>query len=156
MADDALTGVVTDASVIIKWFCEEEHTDRALYLRELHIQGKSQIAIPDLSLYEIANALRYNKSIHENEIREAVESMYKIGIDIIIPTKEVIQKAIHLALKYNITVYDSYYLALAEVLGFVLITADKNLYTKIEEKKHIMLIGDIGMNERNGKEESKE
>lgn len=60
MADaEKLDHAVLDSSVIIKWFSEEEDTDIALSLRERNINGELMIAVPDLSLYEVANALRY-------------------------------------------------------------------------------------------------
>jgi len=42
--------------------------------------------------------------------------------------------AINLAFKYDTTLYDSVYLALAEILNDTLVTADKNLYDKTKEK----------------------
>ncbi len=54
-------GCVLDSSVIIKWFSEEEETKKALELREKYINGEIVIAVPDLLVYEIANALRYDK-----------------------------------------------------------------------------------------------
>ncbi len=64
MADaEKLDNAVLDSSVVMKWFCEEEDTDIALSLRERNINGELMIAVPDLSLYEVANALRYTRSI---------------------------------------------------------------------------------------------
>lgn len=59
--------VVPDSSVVIKWFSDEDATDKALAIREGYINGKIEIVVPDLLLYEIANALRYNKSLETKE-----------------------------------------------------------------------------------------
>lgn len=52
---------VLDSSVVIKWFSQEEFTDKALKLREDFTKGENLIAVPDIQLYEIANALRYTR-----------------------------------------------------------------------------------------------
>src|SRR3989338_3387568 len=126
----SLTGAVIDSSVCIKWFCLEEETEKALSLRESHIKGTKILVVPDLSLYEIANALRHNKTLQEHDVQEAVESMFKLGIDIIVPTTEILNAAITLAFAFNITVYDAVFLALAKELSFECLTADEKLYQK--------------------------
>ena len=45
---------------------KEDDSDKALKLREQFIEGSIIIAVPDLQLYEIANALRYNKNIEKS------------------------------------------------------------------------------------------
>jgi len=52
--------IVLDASVAVKWFSEEEYTEKALELRERIRVGKERVIVPDLLLYELANALKYN------------------------------------------------------------------------------------------------
>jgi len=54
---------VLDASVLIKWFSNEEYTDRALKLRDDFLQGYTELVVPDLLLYEVSNALRWHYSI---------------------------------------------------------------------------------------------
>ena len=143
MESEKVGNFVIDASVTVKWFCLEEDTEIALALREGHINGEVELAIPDLSLYEVGNALRYNKSLTESEVKEAVESIIQMGIDIIVPTKEVMDGAISLAFRYNITVYDAYYLSLAQSLGFSCITADGKLYEKVKPLGFVRLLRNV-------------
>jgi len=77
---------VLDASVVIKWFSEEEYTDKAVKLREDFFRGELELAVPDLLLYEVSNALRYNPDFDENDVVEAVDSLFDIEISIIVPT----------------------------------------------------------------------
>ncbi|MBI4981456.1 type II toxin-antitoxin system VapC family toxin [Candidatus Woesearchaeota archaeon] len=137
---EKLDNAVLDSSVIIKWFSEEEDTDIALSLREKNINGELMIAVPDLSLYEVANALRYNPTIDEDNVKEAIDSIIALGINIVVPTKEVMDLAISFALKYDITVYDAYFIALAKVLDFACITADEKLYQKVKELNFVRLL----------------
>jgi len=126
--------MILDASAIIKWFTKEEKRDEALKYREMFLNDEIEIIVPDLILYEIGNALRYNPSFNNEDVKSAVRSLIDLGINIIIPTTEILDTAIDLAFKYNITLYDSVYLALAEILNDTLVTADKNLYEKTKEK----------------------
>jgi len=135
--------LVLDSSVIIKWFCEEENTNIALGIREDFTKGTKTITTPDLSMYEIANALRYNKNITKEEIEEAVNSLIDLGIDIIVPTKNIMKSAIDIAFDSDITVYDAYFVALAKELGFTLVTADGSLFEKIKKLKFAILLKDM-------------
>ncbi|MEW6447655.1 MAG: type II toxin-antitoxin system VapC family toxin [Bacillota bacterium] len=76
---------VLDASVILKWFINEEDSDQALRLREEFYSGKRDIVVPDLLLYEVVNALKYNPTFKETEIKKAVKTLFDLGIKIITP-----------------------------------------------------------------------
>ena len=71
---------VLDASVVIKWFSEEEYTDVALKLRDDFSKGDVELVVLDLMLYEVSNALRYNPDFNETDVSEAVGTLYDIGI----------------------------------------------------------------------------
>ena len=141
---DSLKGnYVIDSSVIIKWFSKEEHTDLALKIRENFVYGNIDIVVPDLQLYEIANALRHNKNLGKSEVDNAVKSLIEIGIRIVVPTKAVMRTAINIAYDNDLTVYDAYFIALAKELGFIFITADVKLYKKINKLTFVKLLKDI-------------
>jgi|SRR3989344_276729 len=141
--DSKLDKLVLDSSVIIKWFSQEQDTEKAIAIRERLIQGDIIIAAPDIQLYEIANALRYNSRLKEQDVKEAIESLLDIGVIIIIPTREVIKLAIELAYKFDITIYDAYFIALAKELKFTFITADEKLYGKVSSLDFAMLLKNI-------------
>lgn len=52
--------VVLDASVVVKWFSEEDYTGKALDIRERITARGERAIVPDLLLYELSNALKYN------------------------------------------------------------------------------------------------
>ncbi len=66
---------VLDASVVIKWFSEEEYTDIAVKLRDHFFKGYNELVVPDLLLYEVSNALRYNPNFDETDVVDAVNSL---------------------------------------------------------------------------------
>ena len=124
--------LVLDTSVILKWYKEEEDSDKAIEIRDKSIRGEIQISVPDLVLYEMANAPRYSQQCTPDDIARVIDNFSKFEIDIVIPTTNLIKKACRLAVEYDITVYDGVYLALAEDLAFSLVTADLKFYRKIE------------------------
>ena len=112
-------------------------------IREKYEQGEITITVPDLILYEISNALRYNKKINEEDVRNAVDSLIQLEIAIIVPISKVLHHAVTLAFKYNLTLYDSYFLALSDVLKFTFITADVKLFNKVKESFSVILLKDV-------------
>lgn len=134
---------VLDSSVVIKWFSNEEDTAIALELRDSYVKGNVSIACPDLIIYEIANALRYNKALKEKDIDNSINSLLSMGISIIVPTKSILEAAISIALEHDITVYDAYFVALAKELNFNYVTADEKLYNKIKRLAFVKLLKNI-------------
>jgi predicted nucleic acid-binding protein len=134
--------IVLDASAVIKWFSEEDDSDKAIELRKRFVEGEILLVVPDLLIYEITNALRYNKRLGIEDVKDAVESIFDLEIDIVVPTKDVVFNAIEIALDCDITTYDATYVALAEDLGAVLITSDKKL-ARACKKKFVKVLKDF-------------
>ncbi len=128
---------VVDASVAIKWFSEEEYTDKAIELRNRFFKGECELAAPDLILYEVSNALRFNPNFNEDDVNEAVNSLFDMGIDIIVPTPRVVRSSVMMAFNYKITIYDAFYAALASDIGFIFVTADGKLHQKIKDMEFV-------------------
>ncbi|HEY9245266.1 MAG TPA: type II toxin-antitoxin system VapC family toxin [Candidatus Methanoperedens sp.] len=134
---------VVDASVAVKWFSEEEFTEKAIEIRDNFFKGKYELAAPDLILYEVSNALRFNQNFNEEDVVEAVNSLFDMEISIIVPTPRVIKSSITMAFKYKITVYDAFYPALAGEIGFAFVTADSKLYQKIKDLEFVKHISEF-------------
>ncbi len=135
--------LVLDTSVVVKWFSQEEYTDKALKIRERFLNGEVNIIVPDIQIYEIANALRYNKIFNKAEVKDSVKSLIDLGLTIFIPTKDVIERAIEVSFKFDISFYDAYFVALAEILNSIFITADIKLYNKLKNISFVKFLGDF-------------
>jgi predicted nucleic acid-binding protein len=96
--------IVLDASVVIKWFSEEEYTEKALELRERIRYGEEQVIEPDLLLYELANALKHITHFEVQDVCDALTSIFDMNLDIVTPLPEIIDVAIKLAFEHAITV----------------------------------------------------
>ena len=135
--------IILDASVVVKWFSEEEYTEKALAIRERIRMGEERVIVPDLLLYELANALKYNPSFDANDVSDALTSIFDMDLEIVTPTPEIINLAVALAFEYNITVYDAFYIALAKDLELTFITADRRLCERVRGLDYVEYIGEM-------------
>ena len=135
---------VLDTSVLVKWFSEASESDmeKALKLRVDHVNKKCLIIIPDLLLFELANALRYQRTLTPFEVRESIESLVDLELEIRSLDIDILYSALKLAFTYEVTLYDAYFLALAEVTKSFLITADYKFYKKVSDSKLVKRLSD--------------
>lgn len=118
--------VVIDASVVYKWFAQEESgSERALKILDNHILGKENIIAPSILLYEIANALVTKVKITIREIKAYIKKLKETRIQIVEFDYNLIEKAAEFAGKYRMSVYDAAYAVLAKEKKCSLITADE-------------------------------
>jgi len=134
---------VLDSSVIVKWFVEEEFTNKALLIRQALLVGKVELVAPDLILYEIPNALRFSQKLNEEDIKKIISSLFGIGMEITVPVRRILDSAIDFSFKFNITLYDAYFIALAKDIGYEFITADEKLYNKAKALKFVKILKDF-------------
>ncbi|MEO8211428.1 MAG: type II toxin-antitoxin system VapC family toxin [bacterium] len=123
--------IVLDASVILKWFIVEIDSEKATDFKNQYSKNELDIIIPDLLLYEVANALRYKESVDINEINLILTSLFALQLKVVSPSLNLFQKAIPISQDFEVSLYDSTYLALAIELDCYLITAGEKFYKKI-------------------------
>ena len=134
---------VVDASVAIKWFIQEKDSEKAILLKEKHINGNTVLIAPDLLIYEVANVLAFSKMFSPAEAKRCLFDLYDLEIDLINPSIDIIPSAIELAADKRLSVYDSCYLALARELDIKLITADEKLFRSVGENSCVELLSNI-------------
>lgn len=134
---------VLDTSVVVKWFSKKDEGDleKADWLREEYLQEKLQFLFPDLLLYELNNVLRYKPDFDAEKIKKSVATIELMEIPHE-PYRHQIG-AVELAIQYDITVYDSYFIALAQEDGFKLITADSKVYKKVSSLPWVVYLGEF-------------
>jgi len=127
-------GYVVDASVLVKWFLHEKEgdRDRALALRDLHISRRSTLFIPQLALLEVLNAVRFSPKAEEEDGEMALETLHDLHLETRPAELDLLRKANAIAWAYKITIYDALYVALAEQVGYPLITADEVMVKKLK------------------------
>jgi len=124
--------IVLDASALVKLVIEETGSSEARrVVREAFAYGLN-INAPDIALAEALNALWRHRvliqDLGENEFRETVNDLIALWKRItVFKSISLASKAIEIAVKYRITVYDALYLALAISTNSTLLTFDEEL-----------------------------
>ena len=127
----AVTRFVLDASIVVKWFIEEEHSEKA---RLFMSAQRGIVRSPDFLLVEAANA--FVSSARGGRIQEAeiAENLELIPEHLqLIPSAPLRTQAAVLALDHGRSVYDCLYLALAIREGCRLLTADERFYNALRQ-----------------------
>jgi predicted nucleic acid-binding protein len=134
--------IVVDASVALKWVIREEHHGQA---RELLPWAPTLVA-PDIMLAECANVCRKKAKRGELTRSQAVlglETIWQV-IPRFEPVAPLGRRALELALDLDHHAYDCIYLALAESIGGVLVTADRTLVRKLDQAGTAIVVMYIG------------
>ena len=136
---------VLDASVAVKWELQESDSADALSLLGDIDAGLVEVVAPNTFPVEVAHALtkaerrgiipQGEASLGLTEVMTATVTLYDS-----IP---ILPRAVELASKKRIGVYDCLYVALAEELGLQLITADARLVNAFQDLSRIVLLSDL-------------
>jgi len=136
---------VLDSSVIIKWFSyhEEDNVDQALRLMDLFGENLVKISIPDLSIYEVGNALRHNKKFTPEEVKNAINRLIGMELDVVEIKEDLACKAIDIAYEEDITLYDAVFISIADHLMIPLVTADAKQYKAAKKSSNVLQLENI-------------
>jgi predicted nucleic acid-binding protein len=137
---------VLDASVAAKWLlpaANEGLLDQANRLAALHVKRELQLLAPDLIEAEIGNVLW--KAVRRRRISAAnaetsLRDFIALGIATI-PTSELLEQALQIAVAYDRSFYDSLYVALAVSTKAELITADERLVNALGGRFPVRWLG---------------
>ncbi|HEV3164995.1 MAG TPA: type II toxin-antitoxin system VapC family toxin [Isosphaeraceae bacterium] len=119
------TRFVVDASIAIKWYVPEIHSEEAVGL----LDPAHELHVPDLFYPEVGNILwkkTRRAELTADEAREIAHRLATVPL-VIHPTSPLLSAALEIALNVARTVYDSLYLALAIQIKGYLVTADEKL-----------------------------
>lgn len=73
---------VVDASVVVKWFVEEEYSRESKLLRDAYAAGLVDLSAPTILPYEVVNALKYSGAFNEEELKEVAKILTDLQIDL--------------------------------------------------------------------------
>lgn len=118
--------VVLDTSVALAWYLNESFSAAARQWQERILSGTAHAMVPSLHYQEFANVLR--TTVRRGEIEAALaEEIFALRrdapLDIVEPPR---QALLATALKFDCTVYDGVYIALAETHECALLTAERS------------------------------
>jgi predicted nucleic acid-binding protein len=123
---------VVDASVAIKWLLPSEREPlhaEALSWLDRYTNGEVNFVVPDLFWAEIGNflwkSIRYARLTTANA-QSALEELKSRHLEAV-PCASLVDAALEIAVGYQRSAYDSFYVALAVQVKTELITADEKL-----------------------------
>ncbi|MFZ5909206.1 MAG: type II toxin-antitoxin system VapC family toxin [Chloroflexota bacterium] len=126
---------VVDASVGVKLFVDEPHSDLAHALFEkLSEDPPAELYAPDLFYIECANILlkyarRFGRPLEDSQADLADLRLLALKTT---PTIALMEDALLLASQKNLTAYDACYAVLAQKLEIPLVTADEPMAKAVE------------------------
>ena len=135
--------LVIDASVAVKWFVKEEHSDEARQLAESGLQ----LVAPRLIGLDVAAALTKKarrKLVDPASVEGSLDAL-AIFFDELIDDEELVRSAITTALELDHGLYDCLYLEAARRREAVLVTSDRRLLGKAglgRQKSEIIALSD--------------
>jgi predicted nucleic acid-binding protein len=143
-------GYVVDASVAAKWFVQRGDADRerALSIRERFMAGQCRLIMPEFGLLEIANAIRYTPRAKEADAAAALDVLRDLNLELHQTSWDLLRKVNAIAWAYGIAVYDAIYVALAEIVGFPLVTANEALVRDMKGHSIVLRLRDLEVGER--------
>jgi len=128
--------VCIDASVALKLVLEEEDSDKVHALWASWVAEGVEIIAPCHLAFEATSVIRnhvYRAEISAEAGRVAFEAIHAQGIRLVHPDA-LHERAWELAQQFNRpTAYDAYYLALGEIAGCDVWTADRRLYNAVRD-----------------------
>ncbi len=141
-----MTQVCVDANLVVMWIAPEEGREQAIaLLSECRERGISLIA-PDCMFAEVGAAIRrkvYRGMMDERDGFDAISVLDRLAIDIA-PVLDLMTEAWQLAAAHNLpTLYDAYYLALAELRGCDFWTADERFINSVKGIFYVKHIADF-------------
>ena len=119
--------IVIDASVLVKWFVQEEGSQDALKVRDKYLKAELLLIAPHLLPFEALNALLHKSLFTNEELQLASEAIGAYGIRLYDLEGEYSKKTTDIAYEAGITIYDASYLALAVMEKATLYTFDRTL-----------------------------
>lgn len=137
--------VVVDASVAVKWLVREEHTDKALAIRNAWQDAQVAPVAPYLLPFEVANALHRKVSRGQLSVGDASRMIaLLLGSRLELHQSPRLHvRALALASRLGQgAAYDAHYLALAEEFACELWTADQRFQRAAEGVGNVHWIGE--------------
>ncbi len=136
-----MSEVVVDSNILVKWFIPEDYHEEAKALLKDHLHGNVIVVVPRYALLEFANALRkyvIKKIIGMNEILTIYRLLVESAPRFVEEKEGLVNKALDYSIRRGVTIYDAYYIVIAQELNTLVYTADEKLLRQLEGKEQLV------------------
>ena len=135
-----------DASVMARWFLVgEEFEEHALKIRNDYAGGLIELYAPDLIIYEVLNGIWravVRRLMDRDDAMKCIEVLFKLLPEICRLDEHDMGRALSIAVREKLTVYDALYVVVAMKTNSSLVTADRELYEKAGRYVHTIYLKD--------------
>jgi predicted nucleic acid-binding protein len=138
-----MTRAVIDASIVVQLYFEEEYSGAA----DAFVRRTDELLAPDLILAEVANVVwkrRRRDGVAQEDAAGIMTQVLTLPLRIH-STAGLICEALDLAMRFDRSVYDGIYVALAVRTHSVLVTADRKLVNALAPTPLAKFVTWIGM-----------
>ena len=140
MSDQPLPFIcVVDANVALKLFFAQPGSDRADTLfQHLEADARARFYVPDFFYAECTSAFATyvrQTDYTAEEARQDMAELLELALHVI-PTADLAEESLDIALTYGISGYDAFYVALSHRVSAPLITADEKLARALASKPY--------------------
>ncbi len=120
--------IVCDASVVVRWFDTSTGAapDHCRMLLRERIAGRCRLAVLDLTLYEVGNALLRDVGTTPEHCAAVLDGLPRLA-EVLRPDPLVLRDAAWFAAEDRLTFYDATYVAEAFDRGYILATEDREI-----------------------------
>lgn len=126
--------IVLDASIALKWFLKEAGTQKAFEIQKQIDKRSLKAFVPQIFFFEIANVIKTKSKSTSSDVKKALKIIFNLPFFTKKTDHRFLLKSNHYAQKYNLSIYDASYLALAKIQKIDFITADQKLVKKVNLK----------------------
>ncbi|MBV9957542.1 MAG: type II toxin-antitoxin system VapC family toxin [Acidobacteria bacterium] len=125
--------LVVDSSVAIKWFVVEPYSTEARRILDAYQNGTISFIAPDLINAEFGNIIWKKKTFQGLAVSDAKDILDKFRqLQIaFMPSAQLLEDALDIAVRHHRTVYDALYLALSIRENCQCVTADEKLVNAV-------------------------
>jgi predicted nucleic acid-binding protein len=131
------TKICVDASLILKLFLDEEDSDKVRSLWIDWLAADVDLVAPCHLAFEVPSVIRqkvHQRALNPEVAEQALETFPTLNIALLHP-QSMLASAWKMAQRFNRpTVYDAYYLAVGEIYGCEVWTADRRLYRAVQHE----------------------
>ena len=135
--------IVIDASVAIKWFAPaEDNRDAALEVLSKVGEDPNRFAVPELFFNEMLAVLCRATEAAPAQIQSLITQLESLGLRRVGNGHELLASAAELAVTLKLSGYDAIYLACAQLLDGVWLTADARAAKRAtgDHARHVQIL----------------
>jgi len=121
--------------IVVDGSLRREYGKEALIIRDSFTEGLVDIVASSLLYFEVLNALKYSGAFGEDELKKVARILEDYQFTIYELEGAYAEKAVEIAMRKGITIYDASYVALALIEEADLYTADEKILTKTQDLK---------------------